>query len=729
VTLGLGIGATTTIYSFVYALLLRPYEYAKPDRLVRVESVYTKEGGARRGCSLRDIEDYGDVNKAVISHDLWVTRFGGDPSILGKPLRTDRQTYTIVGVMPAGFGFPNRTAVWTPMEAWYASLPANDDRREKWRGGRFYTTIARLKPGVTIEQAEADLNSVAAALEREFPKDNDGIRVKLTDFRAFEVGQLRPYLLASLAGVGLVLLICCVNVANLLLVRAAARQREVSVKIALGANVGRIAQGLLVESLTLGLAGALLGILFSLVGVRGVLALIPATLPVWMKIEVDAPVQLFSIAIGVTVAVLFGLAPVAAACRVDPIRTLRDGGRGSARWRVRSILVVAEVALSVVLLVGAGLMVKTFQRLQHRDPGFDGSGVVAARVVAWAPGVRRQAAATLSNLHDRVLSALTALPGVSDASVSNSVPYGGTSGERSRQDLYIRGRAQEQTKTLAPIDGADVSPSYFKTLRIPLIRGRLFDATDTNGSAPVIIISERAARLYWPGQDPIGQDMSWGRPTEQNPWTRVIGVVGNVKHHKAEGDDGIELYYPLTQWPVATTYYVVRTTQDPETMIATIRRTILVSEPTLAVSKVQTLERRMAESLWQRRLWGVLFAAFSMLALALAAVGVYGVASYAVAQRTREIGIRMALGAPPAGVRGLIVGEGMLLCGAGLILGLVVAFALGRLIAGLLFGVTPYDGATYLFVLLTITAIGLVACWLPAMRASRVDPSIALRDA
>jgi putative ABC transport system permease protein len=789
VTLGLGIGATTTIYSFVYALLLRPYEYADPNRLVRVQSVYTKEGGVRRGASLRDIEDYrrrathladigaytsfetrlltdsspdvistsqlnsqalsllgvkpilgrlllpeedvpgGDVFKALISHNLWLARFGGDPRIVGKPLRTDRQTYTVVGVMPPGFGFPDRTAVWTPMEAFYARLPPKDDRREKWRGGRWYMTIARLQPGVTLAQAEADLNSVAAALEREFPKENDGVRVKLTDFREFETGPLRPYLLVSLGGVGLVLLICCVNVANLLLVRAASRQREVSVKLALGANVWRVARGLIVESLTLGFAGGALGILFALVGVRGVLALIPARLPTWMQIDVDLPVQLFSMAIGLLAAILFGLAPIAAASRVDLTKTLREGSRGSARGRIRSVLVVAEIALSVVLLVGAGLMVKTFLRLHQRNPGFQDDGVVAARVVAWAPGVRRESAAILANLHNRVLSALTALPGVSTAAVSNSVPYGGTSSERMRADVFIRGRSEQETKTLVPIAGADISVDYFRTLRIPLVHGRLFDATDTTASEPVIIVSDRAARLFWPRQDPIGQYITWGRPTEQNPWTRVVGVVGNVRHNKAEGDDGVEFYYPLTQWPVSTTCYVVRTSQDPDTTLDGIRRAILATEPTLAVSSVQTLERRLAESLWQRRLWGVLFTAFSVLALALAAVGVYGVVSYAVAQRTREIGIRMALGAAPASVRGLVVREGMLLCGGGLALGIAGAFVLGRFAAGLLFGVTPYDGSTYLSVVFTILGIGLLACWLPATRASRVDPSIVLRDA
>jgi putative ABC transport system permease protein len=789
VTLGLGIGTTATIFSFVYALLLRPYPYHEPDRLVRVQTVAAKEGGARRGCSLRDIDDYrrratrlegigahvvfdtrlltdgppevvsmsqinaqafsllgvrpalgrvllpeedvpgGDVYKAVISHDLWLSRFSADAAVIGKPLRTDRQTYTIVGVMPPGFRFPDRADAWTPMESWYASLPPNDDRREKRRSGRWYATVARLKPGVSVAEAEADLNSVAAGLEREFPKDNDGVRVTLTPLREFEMGAVRPYLLICAAGVGMVLLICCVNVANLLLVRAVGRRREVAVKVALGASAARIARGLMVESLVLGLAGAALGLVLAVAGVRGLLALIPASLPAWVRVEVDAPVLIFTMLAGVATAMLFGLVPVFASARVNLTDGLREGARGSARSRMRSALVVAEISLSVVLLVGAGLLMKTFLHLQQRDPGFQGSGIATARVVAWAPGPRQESAAVLNDVHGRVLAAIRALPGVMSAAVSNEVPYTGARSERPRVDIFVRGRAEEETKVIAPITGADVSADYFTTMRIPLRRGRLIEAGDTTQSEPVLIISERAARLFWPNQDPIGQYVCFGKPSLQNPWTRVVGVVGNVKSQAAEGDDGVEFYYPITQWPVATSYYVVRTLGDPDVLLDTLRRTIVSADPSLAVRHVKTLERTMAESLWQRRLWGVLFSAFSALALGLAGVGVYGVVSYAVAQRKREMGIRMALGSGPRGVRALIVGEGMQLCAWGVALGLAGAFVLGRVLDGLLFGVAPHDPATYAFVVLTIAAICLAACWLPARQASRVNPATILRDA
>ncbi len=786
-TLGLGIGATTTVYSFVYALLLRPYPYAAPDDLVRVQSVYTKEGGAKRGMSLLDVQDYrrlsravagigafavfdtrlltdgapivirasqldadaiallgvtpvvgrlflpeedrpgGDVNKAVIAYELWQSQFGADPAIVGKPLRTDRLTYTIIGVMPPGFAFPDRVAAWMPMESWYQNMAADDDRRNKWRGGRWYNTLARLAPGRSIADATADLNATATALERDFPRENDGVRVALTPMREFEMGDVRPYLIVCLAGVAFVLLICCANVANLLLVRTAGRRREIAVKAALGAGGGRIVRGLLIESLLVGVAGALCGVAMGWAGVRGLLGLIPVDLPAWVRVEVDGPVLALAAALGIVTALLFGLAPIMAGWRVDLAGSLRDGARGATRSPVRSSLVITEIALSVLLLVCAGLLMKTFLELQQRNPGFEPEGAVAARVVLWAPGSRQTSAAVLAAIHERVLDALRALPGVRSAAVSTYLPYSSTSTERIQADIFIKGRAEQDGKTLAPISGADVTPDYFATMRIPLVRGRLLEANDTTESEPVTVISERAAQLFWPNQDPIGQYISWGQVTPVNPWTRVVGIVGNVKHHAAEGEVGVELYYPTTQWPAATSYYVVRTNGDPEGFTDTIRRAVLAAEPTAAVSSVKTVQRTMTESLWQRRLWGVLFTAFAALALMLAAVGVYGVISYAVAQRTREMGVRLALGAAPSAVRALVLREGAKLCAIGAAIGLLGALALGQLAASFLFGVTAYDLSTYASVLLVICLTVALACWLPAMRASRVDPTIALR--
>jgi putative ABC transport system permease protein len=785
-TIALGIAATTAVFSLVYSILIRPFPYREPDALVRVQSQLSKQGGALRGCSLLDIEDYrrltgmivdigayngadvqlfgegpaevvqmaqlnpaalsilgvepvmgrlflpeedrpgGDVYKAIISHQLWQSRFGSDPNIVGRPMRTNRATYTIVGVMPPGFAFPNRTALWTPLESFYALLAA--DRREKRRDSRWFSTIARLKPGVHLEQAQLELNAVAAQLERQFPRDNEGIRVKLATLRDVEAGNIRPYLLLLLGGVGFVLLICCVNVANLLLARAASREKELTIRSALGAGRWTIVRALIAESLVLSMLGGLLGIALAYVTVRGLVALIPVALPAWMKIEMDGTVVAVSFVLTVITGLLFGSAPALLASRVDLNGVLKEGSRGSSmRGPMKSALVVAEVSLSLWLLIGAALMIRTFIKLQRVETGFRSDGLLTARVVRYAAGTRQESAAILNSFHQRVLDALRRVPSVTSAAVTNWLPYSGSSTERMRGDLAIKGRAQEDVKLLAPLLGADVSADYFQTMRIPLVAGRLFNDSDTNTSPYVAVINQRAAKMFWPDRDPIGQGILWGPVTATNPYCRIIGVVGNVRYQAAEADNGVEIYYPLTQWPVMTAYYVIRTQSDPDTLIGAVRQAIQASEPNAAVTSIKTMERTMDESLWQRRLWGVIFTAFAVLALALAAVGLYGVMSYTVAQRTREIGIRVALGAQPGGVRRMVVREGMALAGVGVAIGLAGAVALSRLVKGLLFGVAATDPLTYAITPL-LAAVACIACWIPARRAARVDPLVALRE-
>jgi putative ABC transport system permease protein len=785
-TLTLGIGATVTIASFAYALLLRPFPYAEPDRLVRVQSVYTKDGGQRRGASLLDVEDYrrrsrmlsgigsftttdaqlagdgqadvvamtqlhpqalaltgvrpvlgrllldeedrtgADVHKAVISYELWQSRFGGDRGVLGRLLRTQSQDYTIVGVLPAGFAFPERTAFWTPMESWYARQ--TDDRKVKWRGARWYPTVARLAPAVSREQAEAELNGIAASLEREYPKDNEGIRVALTPLREYEVGKLRPYVVTLLAGVGFVLLICCANVANLLLLQAARREREIAVRAALGAGRWDLMRGLLSESLLLAAVGGALGVALAFAGVRGLLALIPARLPFWMRVEIDGTMLLFSVATAGATALLFGLTPALSASRVRLAAVMQEGARGSSgRSRYRSALVVAELSLALVLLAGAVLMVRTFVNLQRIEAGFRGEGVIAAHVVTYAAGTRKEQAAVLTARHERVIEALRRLPGAMHVAVTNSLPYAGQSEERTKADIFIKGRSDQESKMLVPLAGADVSDEYFHALRIPLRRGRLFTPADHASAPMVCIISERAARLYWPNEDPIGKEISWGRPTKDNPYTRVVGVVGNVKHRATEGDNGIEIYYPIAQWPVSSSYYVVRAQGDPVSFADTMRRLIRETDPALAVTDVKTMERARDEALWQRRLWGVLFSAFASLALVLAAVGVYGVMGQAVTARTRELGIRLALGSDPGGVRMLVLRDGLRLVALAMAIGLSGAALLHWTARGLLYGVPALDPATYAGAPLLLAAVALAATCLPANRAAAVDPARALR--
>jgi putative ABC transport system permease protein len=784
-TAALGICTTTVVYSIVYAILLRPFPYADPGQLVRVQTRHLTRGNALGGMSLLDLDDYrrlattiesigafftfenqllgdgagevavltqlnpstlnalgvapvvgrlfsadedrpgGDVHKTLISHALWQSRFGADPDIVGKPLRTDRVTYTIVGVMPAGFAFPQRSGFWSPMESWYATLP--DDRAIKKREQHTYATIARVKRGVTLAQAEADLNLIAEALERQFPTDNEGVRIKLTPLREFETGELRPYLALLAAGVGFVLLVCCANIAGLLLLRAEGQRRRLAIQAALGAGRSRVVREQLGESMVLALAGGSVGIAMSYAALGGVLALIPVRLPFWMTIEIDRWVLAFSVALTVATGVVFGLAPAIQASRLDVHRVLKDGGRGSPRSRLRAALVVAEVGFSLLLLVCAALLTRTLIHLQRVERGFNASGVITVRTVRAQPPATtlRQTAALLNERHARTIATLEAIPGVAAAAVTNGLPFTGTVTERGKGSFSIRGRVD--VKAMVPYAGSDVSGGYFRTMEIPLLRGRLFDDSDTPSSPMVAIVNERAAKVLWNGGDPIGQDILWGPESPANPYCRVVGIVGNIRQQAGESADGIEIYYPSTQWPIANGYYVIRTRGDPDALADTIRRTIEVAEPQASVAELKTMDRRIADSLWQRRLWGVLFVAFGTMALVLAAVGLYGVVSYSVAQRAQEIGIRMALGAAPLGVAAMVLREALTLGAIGVTLGLAGALAMSRAMSSLLNGVAPHDPLTLAAVAGVLCATAAAAAWIPAHRAARIDPVAALR--
>jgi putative ABC transport system permease protein len=782
-TLALGIGATTAIFSLIYGILLRPFPYREPDRLVRIQTVFAKPGGSVRGSSLRDVEDWrrlnhtledlgayiafdsdvrgdgpaeairmsqlnpgalsilgvnpilgrlflpeedqqgGDVHKALISYDLWQRRFGADPNVIGKSLQTGIVTLTILGVMPPSFRFPENTDVWTPMESWFAVT-----NRSKNREIRPYPVIARLRPGVTLEQAQADLNNVAEALERQYPKENESVRVRLSTLRDAEVGNLRPYLLLLLAAVGFVLLICCVNVANLMLTAAAARRREYSVRAALGASRLRIARSLLTESLLLALIGGAAGVTLAYAAVRALLALIPVPLPFWMKIEVDAPTLLFSLAVAVLTSVLFGLAPAWQSSRVELSEALKEGARGSAgRARARSGLVVAQVALCLLLLAGAGLMMQSFIRLLSVRTGFMAEGLLVARVTNFKTGSRAETARAMAAIHEQTLARLRALPGVISAGVTSSLPFTGSQTERSRTDLRVKGRADEELKHSAAVAGAYVGPGSLETLRVPLLKGRLFDASDGPESPLAVIINESAAKKLFPDRDPIGQELLWGPPTPQNPYIRVVGVVGDVKHRAVEDSEGMELYYPYTQFPVTNGYYMIRTRTAPLNLAGTVRQAINGVNKDAAIVYLKTMDQLIGESLWQRRLWGVLFAVFAVVALALAAVGLYGVMSYLVSQREREIGVRMALGARAGTVSRMVVAQGLKLVLGGILIGVAAALALSRFIGSLLYGVKAYDPLTYAGVASLLVAVALFACFIPARRAAKTDPVIALR--
>jgi putative ABC transport system permease protein len=788
-TIALGIGANTAIFSLIYGILLRPFPYREPDGLVRVQSVLTKAGGVVRPCSLADVDDIrkrnrtlvdlgafsgsfdadirgdgpaepiklnqlqpqalsilgitpvvgrlflpeedrpgGDVHKALIGYRLWQDRFSGDPNIAGRTIQTNQTTLTIVGVMPPGFGFPTQTDVWTPMESYYAVGGSTNKRRD----ARAYSTIARLKPGVTIQQAQADLESVAAGLEQEYPKENFGVGLRLVPLRDAEVGNIRPYLILLLSAVAFVLLICCANVANLLLARGAVREREIAIRAALGAGRGTLLRAHLTESMVLGVAGGLLGIVFAFAGVRALLGLIPVTLPFWMKIEVNGVVLTFALATSLVTSFLFGLIPALTATRTNLQALIKEGTRGSSARssRLRGALVIAEIALSVVLLIGAGLMMQTFLRLHAMNPGFHPEDLLIVRVTKFQNGNRAERAAVMSGFHERVLASLRAIPGVISAAAVSGVPYTSGQDERRKADLLIKGRSNEELKQLAPVSGADASAGYLETMQIPLLRGRYFDQRDTPSSQMVVIVSERTAKTLWPGMDPIGREIFWGAgtPTPENPYCTVVGVVGNVRYNAAEADNGLELYYPYTQYPVSNVYYLLRTRMSAGRINQDARTVIRAIDQNAPIVWTKSMEQIMDESLWQRRLWGVLFAVFAGLALVLAAIGIYGVMSYMVSQRTREIGIRVALGASRASVLRLVIRNGFGLVIVGLVGGVGAALALSQLVRSLLFGVTPTDRATFAGVPCLLAVVALVACYVPARSAASVDPLTALRQ-
>ena len=791
VTIALGIGAATAVFSLVYAILLRPFPYPDADRLVRVFTVAEGEQGAERDCSLLDIEEYnrrsslleniggytvfdsqiegdglaeavviaqlnqevmhavgvrpflgrlfteeedrkgGPVNKALLGYGLWQRRYGGGPDALGQMIRLPMGEFEVVGVMPAGYGYPDRATLWLTMESWYAL--GLDSYREKQRDQRWYPTVARLAHGVSLEQAQDEMGAVARQLAAEFPTTNQDVGVRLVPLRDAEVGEVRPYLMLLTGGVSLVLLICVFNVANLLFARALTQHKQYVLQVALGAGRFELTKGFLAESLLLASVGGAGGAAIAWVAVRAFQVLLPDSLPMWMRIAVDPHVLAFCFATTVISGLALGVAPAVMGSRVNLTEALKDGTRGSSgdSWG-RSALVVTEVAASLLLLLGAGLLMKTFMQMQNADHGFEARNLIVANVrnslfsQATYSSSRAERAALLAAYHERVLARLHAIPGVDSAAVTNSLPY--TGGALRQGRLRVQGRAEEETQFLLPTTGADVSWDYFEAMRIPLTAGRFFERTDASDMAPVVIVNEVGARALFGERNPIGQMVQWGDTVgPSNPYCRVVGVVGDVKHEGAERD-AIELYYPFTQWPVAGGYYVLRTHLDQAAISREIRAAVSKEDQNAAIVSIQSMTERIDAALWQRRLWGVLFSAFAALALLLASVGLYGLLSYSVSVRARDIGIRLALGATPAGVRAMVVRRGMALVLLGLAVGLVLSAGAVRTIAHLLVDVAVFDWAIYAPVAGCLAAAGFLASLWPAVRASRLDPAQSLRS-
>jgi putative ABC transport system permease protein len=778
--LALGIGVNATIFSCVRALLLRPFPYRNPDELVALGEasitrgwhmnsvsypnfrswqgenrtlenvgIYTGtsfnlasgdgaewvQGGTvswtmfrtlgvppMLGRDFREDEDrVGAPKVMLLSNRIWHDRFDARPSAVGQTIMVNGVRHTIIGVMPPGFEFPGNAGAWTTMQL---DPLAN-------RGNHSWNVIGRLKPGATIPQVRTDLGAIATTLEEKYPSSNTGWGADVETLRENQAGNLRPVLMIMMASVAFVLLIACANVANLLLARASARSKEMAVRIALGANAWRVVRQLLTESILVALVGATLGVAFAYAFLQWIKANILGGMPFWMKFTIDGPVLLFTVAVAIGTGLLFGLAPAIQSARPNLNETLRDAGaRGSsvgrARQRLRSGLVVGEVALSLVLLVGAALMIRSFLEMQGVNPGFDPSNLLTMRLTLSGPSY--DSTYKRFAVLDRLLSQLSARPGVVSAALTNNIPL-----SNNNNNSFIDVENQPTKLGSEPLlEIRWVSPKYLETMRIPVLRGRMFtqqEWADSGVTGRVAVINEYMAQRFWKTSDEaLGKRFKFGSANDtSNRWITVIGVAADIKHKQLTSKPDFQGYMPYRQGGWNTTSIVVRTRGEPAMATSTVLGAIKQIDPLLPAYRIMSMDASIQQSYWQASLYGKMFGAFAAIALVLAAVGVYGVISYAVSQRTQEIGVRVALGAQRGDVLRLIVGHGALLGAIGVAIGLGGALGVTRFLRTLLFGVSPFDPASFVSVSLVLTTVALLASYIPARRAARVDPVEALR--
>lgn len=785
VVLALGIGANTAIFSVVNAVLLRPLPFQDSDRLVQVWHVpppksfpgmtrfsvspanyldwekqnhefenmaiygyrsYSMTGTAEPepvsaiGVSpeffhvlriqpilgrvfLPEENQSGRGKVAVLSQAFWQTHFASDPNIVGRTIALDSLSYTVVGVIPSKSIFPtssdpkSQPQLWTPL-AW-------TDVERAIRGNHNYQVIARLKPGADVKQAGAEMSTISARLEQEYPDDDKGWGATVVPLRDQLVGDVRPALMVLLGAVGFVLLIACANVANLVLVKTLARQKEIAIRTALGASSVRVAQQILSETLLLALTGGALGLIFAHFGVKLIVAFLAQSLPRTTDITVDGWVLAFTLAVSVFTGVIAGLLPAIRASKANLNDSLKQGlGRTDADSggnRTRSVLVISEVALSLVLLIGAGLMIRTLARLRSVDPGLDPHNVLtmtfALSSTKYDKPVQQIA------FYDQLVQRVRGLPGVASAGAIDSLPMGGGG---STQPIAVEGHPALAMSEQPEVAVRVVEPGFMETMRIPLLQGRGLSTADIADRPSVIVISESMARRFWPGENPIGKRLTMTFSPEKS--REVVGVVGDVK------DDGLDvldpvatLYVPLAQQPTPYLSLVVRTSSPPSTLISAISNAVHEVDRQQPVLDVITMEDIVAGSLSHQRFNMLLLSAFSGLALLLAAIGIYSMLAYSVRRRMREIGVRMALGAQRGDILQMVLGQGTKLALIGTGIGIAAAFGLTRLMSSQLFGVTATDPVTFLSVAALIVLVALAACYIPARRATKVDPMVALR--
>lgn len=776
-TLALGIGVNSAIFSVVYGVLLRPLPYASPERLVVLYGHYPQFG--RASTSLPDFQDWragthafeqlaavhggnfiltgdgepervvadrvtanffttfgvrpvrgraflpdedkmgGDDRVVVLSYGYWQRRFGGDPRIVGRDIQLSGRPWTVVGIAPQGFRFGRDVDLWAPTRA-DTTLP---------RRAEFLDVIGRLKPGVTVAQASADVAAVVRQLAEQYPATNGRITSEVIGLEEDLVRDARPALLAFAGAVLLVLLIACANVANLLLARAATREREVAVRVALGAGRARLLRQLLTESMVLALLGGVAGIALASWSVAAIGATHVQFLPRQHEIEMNVTVVAFSLALSVATGLLFGLAPALRLTRRPLHASMREGARGSTGGslaRTRNALVLAEVAVALVLSMGAGLLIRSFDKLTRVDLGFQPAGVLTYSVTF--PSAKFKEAAQLPAFYESLLERSRALPGVRSVALSADLPMDAAN----YLSYSIEGeppRAPGAGEAPTDVQPFNVSADYFAVLHIPLRRGRLLQATDGASAPRVAVINEEMARRVFGNRDPIGHRLTFGNPANNaTGWMTIVGVVGNVAQEGVTAGAYPQLYASLAQNASRNVFVSLRTDRDPLALATAARNAVRDVDRDLVVNDMQPLEARVAQSIARPRLSVWLLGGFAAVALVLAAIGIYGVMAYTVAQRTREIGVRMALGADPLGVKRLVVWQGMRPALAGVVVGLLGALQASRLIASLLYGVSTLDPVTFALVPLFLATIALLATYLPARRATHVSPTVALQS-
>ena len=774
-TLALGIGAGTAIFSVVSGVLLRPLPYPNADRLAMVWMTnaridldedwhsYLKVQDYRDGSTTFDaiavfnrrtatlagggeperlIGAHGSANLfdvlgvrpalgrlftaaeneagndlvVVLSHGLWQRRFGGREDVIEQTVELSGQARRVIGVMPDGFSFPETdTAFWVPTSI--------TESHRSVRSPLWLQAIGRLKPGVSVEQAQADLARVNAGIIERSP-DQKGYGVNVVGYHDQVVGSVRPAVLVLSGAVAFVLLIACANVANLLLARASTRARELAVRAAIGAGRGRIVRQLLTESVVLALIGGLVGVGLAWLLLQAFVGLAPASLPRLDAIAIDTRVLLASGVLSIATGVLFGLAPALQTAGVTPAASLGEGGRGTtgSGGRLRAVLVTIEVALAVMLLVGAGLMVKSFVKLQQVDLGFDAGGVLTARVTV--SGERYQQPAASGEFFDEVIRRVQADPAIKGAAgigtvLLDATPFSTNFSIEGRPDFAPEDRVE------VPIDS--ITPNYFDVMRVPLVRGRFFDARDARAAPPVVIINQTFARMYWPDEDPVGRRIKYGRLASRNPWMTIVGVAADTRRTGYDAAVRPETYLPLAQSATASLQMVVRAAGDPASAAPVLRSAVRAVDPLVPLWAVEPLEDQVRALTAQRRFNTVLLSAFGVVAAVLAAVGIYGLLAWSVEARTRELGVRIALGASTSGILVMVLRQGLMLCGIGLVIGLVGALAVSRSLTSLLYEVSAADPATFSAIAIATVLVALLACLVPAVRAVRVDPITAIR--